>query len=178
MVDVQYFKPIVETAAKRIAYKMDAWDELEDIQQEMWLALVEDSDLCSLPDATVSRRLGTVGARWVLSQKNLGMVIGADDRRPEALSSPLDRELVEWVLPQLSREHREVIRQALGDRAAGDLPAETRPGNVSQGVSQDIENVSRDISRSDVDHSDVRTLKPILKDAFKALSEVVILYEG
>lgn len=140
VVDYDFFEPIVEQAARRIAYKMDAWDDLEDIAQEMWLACCEDSNLINSSSRNIHRRLGTVGVKLVLSQKNLGMVMEAE-QSSQALSSPLDHELIEWALPQLQRQHRDVVRSVMVD-------------------------------------GDVQVDKADLKEAFKALSEVVVIYEG
>lgn len=112
MIDIEYWEPIVDQAARRICFKMDAWEELEDIQQEMWLAVVEGCTVHSHPSAVISRRLGAVGANWVIAQKNLGMTM---DPEPvsQVLSSPLDRRLIDWALPQLPENFRNIIRTAI-----------------------------------------------------------------
>lgn len=113
------FTRVVTRSARRIAYRMQCPQEQQDIAQEMWVHVCQGHWFMDPADPTINRILGTVGAKYVVNEKQLGMGSTPQDEPAVDLSPVLkqyyggDRpsSLLDWALVQLPSEYREVLRR-------------------------------------------------------------------
>lgn len=104
------FKDVVEQSARRVMYKLRCYDLYDDMIQEGWVAVCTDPWRCEPEEA--HRWMGGVMAKYVIAQKHLGMTAGTTEEPVEVMSE-MEREMIEWALPQLSEGFRAAVRKSL-----------------------------------------------------------------